>query len=329
MAKTKISGIYIIYYNGAPVYVGQSVDYRMRASKHLNDMRRGKHANPILQNMYKKNSSDIEIELLEEVPNENLTHMERYWMNMLSPTANILPASGFASREFREYLSKKYSGKPKYCNRGRKQSPEAIAKRTETRRKNGNYKWTPEQKAFISAKMKAEIKEGLRKPPPKVNLTGYKHTEESKRNMSRAHIGIPNLYMKGRKMPVEIITKMVATRRKNGNYFMSEEHKAKLRVALKNTKNIGNRFLPGHKQNTGIKHSPERIEKNRQNRLGVIPSAETLAKRSVSLKETWRKRLENGPCKLSLESIAKRTATRRLNGTYGGGKKQVKLTYLN
>lgn len=66
---TKSSGIYIITCNLTDkVYIGETINLSQRIQKHFSLLRKGKHLNPILQNMFNKYSEkEFKVDILEYV----------------------------------------------------------------------------------------------------------------------------------------------------------------------------------------------------------------------------------------------------------------------
>lgn len=72
-------------------YVGSSKNIYYRIRRHLSDLRKGKHANPILTNAFNKyGEDDFEAIILEEVSIVDLLKREEYWINFLKPNYNVL-----------------------------------------------------------------------------------------------------------------------------------------------------------------------------------------------------------------------------------------------
>lgn len=186
----KVSGIYAIFLKDEAIYVGQSVNCWARRLKHLNDLKLNKHHNPILQRIYNKteDKSLVTIDLIDDVPDENLGYMEQYWMNMLSPKTNIMPGGGITSLEWRNRLSKKYTGRPNLKLRGKKLSPEQIQKRTETRRKNGWFKNINETSKKMSATHQS-MNNGGRFKKGVASRLGTKASPETIEKLRKSHLG--------------------------------------------------------------------------------------------------------------------------------------------
>ncbi len=133
-------------------------------------------------------------------------------------------------------------------------------------------------------------------------------SDETRAKQSAAHKGrvkspehLANLAasQKGKKLSPEAIAKRTATRRANGNYAHSEEHKNKLRGRKQSPELIAKRIAPL----IGQKHSPERVEKRRQALLG----------RKLSEEHKEKIRAAHMGKSRTPESIAKGRATKAAN----------------
>ena len=126
--KGNVAGIYAIRY-GQELYVGQSVKIQKRINCHLRDMRKKKHTNIHIQNIYNKHElNKFEFFVLYEVDSnmkskmekqeliDLLTIMEQTYFNLLSPTLNVLKKAksakgGKRTQESKDRASLLY-GKP-------------------------------------------------------------------------------------------------------------------------------------------------------------------------------------------------------------------------
>lgn len=89
------SGIYKITINGK-LYIGSAKSFRTRWGIHLNDLRKGKHSNPILQRSYLKHGEDaFNFEIIEECSIDKLIEREQYWIDKLNPDYNIRRVAKF------------------------------------------------------------------------------------------------------------------------------------------------------------------------------------------------------------------------------------------
>ena len=85
MAVKKIIAVYKITntVNGK-VYIGSTVDYKTRVSKHKSDLRAGKHCNEYLQRSWSKNGEELFsftiIEIVDTVA--EVSKREQYWIDL-------------------------------------------------------------------------------------------------------------------------------------------------------------------------------------------------------------------------------------------------------
>ena len=75
------SGIYKITINDYYIYIGQSVDVKIRWSSHLNILKHNKHCNKKLQNVFNKYPDKIKFEILEHCDVDKLDEREMYWID--------------------------------------------------------------------------------------------------------------------------------------------------------------------------------------------------------------------------------------------------------
>jgi group I intron endonuclease len=92
------SGIYmIINPENGKCYIGQTVDLKVRASRHLHDLKIGKHCNRHLQFAYNKaNDKNFIFYVAEFCDREFLTVREQFWIDAIGDRRiyNIAPAGG-------------------------------------------------------------------------------------------------------------------------------------------------------------------------------------------------------------------------------------------
>lgn len=134
--------------------MGQSVNVGRRWRAHRSGLNNGIHPCKHLQRAWKKYGSDqFVFTLLEDVLSDQLDAREQAWMDLLKPEFNTAPQAG--------------------SNRGLKQSPDSIAKRSAS---NSGRRRTPEQCARIAA---AKQGHGL----------GRKLSAEVRAKIGAAHLG--------------------------------------------------------------------------------------------------------------------------------------------
>jgi len=138
------SGIYqIVNAITQDYYVGSSVNIANRWTRHVTDLRGGKHINQRLQRAWDKygEKSFVFSVLEEEVDAKNLIPREQWWIDTLTPEYNIrkiVDLKAPPDDETREKIRQSKLGKkrsPEFCetmrraSSGKKQSPEHIQKR--------------------------------------------------------------------------------------------------------------------------------------------------------------------------------------------------------
>ena len=170
------SGIYKIETQNG-FYIGSTVKFKDRRNQHLSHLRRGIHANPMLQRaFYKYGESGLIFSVVEECDRAILLDREQYYMDKLSPTYNILSVAGSVdgyqftdeqkknvklgilknstpeeryerSRKARAAWTEESKEQARLKHIGRKQSPEAIEK---TRKHLIGRPCSPETRAKIA-----------------------------------------------------------------------------------------------------------------------------------------------------------------------------------
>lgn len=119
------------------LYIGSSCNLKKRKSSHFLLLRKNKHHSKKLQNAYNKYGADSFIfEVLEICSKENILLIEQQYLDKYDVYKKGYNMSNIANR-------------PSHTN-----SRESIKKGIETRRKNGNFKFTEEHKENISIALK-------------------------------------------------------------------------------------------------------------------------------------------------------------------------------
>lgn len=75
------SGIYKITINDYYIYIGQSMDVKSRWSAHLSELKRNRHRNTKLQNVFNKYFDTIKFEVVEYCDVNMLDEREIYWID--------------------------------------------------------------------------------------------------------------------------------------------------------------------------------------------------------------------------------------------------------
>ena len=121
--------IYKIYFksNLFDFYIGSTIDYKKRISRHKYQLNTNKHNNTYLQNLYnKRGKSEFISEIIEEVKTSTmLIEREQYYIDELKPTINILKKA-YSTLNYRHTNDAKE--KIKKANKGRKMTEEQIRK---------------------------------------------------------------------------------------------------------------------------------------------------------------------------------------------------------
>ena len=74
------SGIYKITINDYYVYIGQSMDIKLRWKQHLNQLKQNKHCNKKLQNVFNKYPNLIKFEIIEKCDESELDSKEMFYI---------------------------------------------------------------------------------------------------------------------------------------------------------------------------------------------------------------------------------------------------------
>jgi len=155
------SGVYIIKV-GKTKYVGASGNLKVRKEIHFNQLKRGKHYNPYLQEAYNK-SQEFRFEIIEEC--ENSFERERWWVERIG-----------IEKLANEILPDGVSGIP--SERMNKKRSDSLKKYYETH--DGNKTWLGKTRS-------EETKQKLREHHnPKSNPKGCVRSEETKRKISES-----------------------------------------------------------------------------------------------------------------------------------------------
>jgi group I intron endonuclease len=218
------------------IYIGSSIKYKKRKSKHLSQLKTSKHQNKKLQRHVDKYGIDcLYFEVIEiDIPFNNLANREQYYIDSLKPAFNcnpfafcIAPRSEEAKiklgllakgRKFTEDHKRKISEALKgrirdkeWCEKismrkkGVPQSQETIANRV---LKNTGKRRSPEVREKMSLAMTGILKSEEGKRNMSIGRQGLKLTEEHRKN-----IGIAS---KERLKNPEVIQKLISASTRGG-----------------------------------------------------------------------------------------------------------------
>lgn len=184
-----VSGIYqITNLVNQKKYIGSSVCLRQRLYyNHLRELEQNIHSNKKLQYSFNKHGVDnFQFSILEYCEREVLIEREQYYLDKLKPEYNHSPTAGNnfgfkLTEETKLLLSKIFKGRPNPKN--------SYSRSDETKLKlsivNKGKK--------LSEETKQKMRDAVRLPKTKEHiekianrLKGYKHSEQTKKNMSIA-----------------------------------------------------------------------------------------------------------------------------------------------
>lgn len=96
------SGIYkIVCTVNGKIYVGSSKNMKSRFSVHLSDLKRGKHGNPYMKEIYEKHGKEVfNLVIIERCFPEFLKNREQYWIDKLN---SCNPDIGFNVHRYSEH----------------------------------------------------------------------------------------------------------------------------------------------------------------------------------------------------------------------------------
>lgn len=301
LADVESSGIYQIrnLENGKR-YIGSAKCFRVRWDKHLSDLRRGKHHSQYLQRSWDIHGpSAFAFEVVHLCAISDLLGCEQAWIDREAPEYNVCQTAG-------NCLGVKQSEETKQKRarslRGRKY-PEAAAKRTGMKR-------TQEQRDRFSAAQKLAF-ESLSESAKKERADRIAETNRNRlagRKQSPELIAKRAAGMVGRVVSPETRAKISAA---NKGRALTAEHRQKLKdrwVGRELSPAMLDALRANAKRRIGVPRPLHVVEAIRATRANWSPEAR--AKNSASIAATKIGR------KISDESIAKRTATRRANGGY-------------
>lgn len=166
------SGIYqISFLEGKYTYIGSAVNLVKRKGHHVSGLKRGKHFNAKMQNIWNKHSATFEFSIIQHCDNESLQGLEQFFLDKLNPNINILKKA-YHSTGYKH--SKESLEKLKAINKKNAANPEFIEKVSKT--------WFKKGRKVSDAEIEA-MRERMK------GLPGRKPTYESRLKMSIAKKG--------------------------------------------------------------------------------------------------------------------------------------------
>ncbi len=290
----KASGIYeIVNAANGKRYVGSARSFKVRWAKHLGDLKLGRHHSAYLQRSWAKyGHASFSFNVIEKCQPSDLIVREQFWIDKTCPEYNVSPTAG-------NCLGVKHSAETKLKHRlsmtGRK-FPEAAAKRTGQKR-------TLEQRARLS-----EIQ--------KIAFAALSTEQKEQRRLKLAAVNP----MRGKKQSKELIAKRAQAMI---GHVVSEETRKKLSIANAGKKPSAS-AIAALRARKGKPPSEKMLKAARDNahkRRGIPRPphvVEALRKANANWSTERREKIAayRRGTKLSAETIAKRTATRRANGGY-------------
>lgn len=265
-------------------YVGQARDLNVRKNSHFALLKRNKHENSYLQNVYNKYGKEIFIfEIIQELePNkERLNLMEIYWIcyynSFVDDGGGYNLTRGGDSSLHSEESKKKMSNSMK----GKTQTEEHKKRSADARR--GKKLCEESRKNVIL---------GLAKRINKQPTLGFKHTEETRRKMSESHSGSAN-YNFGKTISEE---QKEILRKANTGRVCSEETRHKLSESLKgrvfseeSKKKMRKPKSEEHRKNISNARKGNSVFGEKSPHFGKPHSDETKKKISLSAKKRYEK----------------------------------------
>lgn len=180
----RIPCVYIIVSIKCPdrFYIGSTIDFNQRKSKHLSMLRNRRHYNRFLQNHADKHGlEDLNISLIEELTSsEGILQREQFYIDLFNPQFNG---------------TKIATGTGNKSNTGKKLKPESIEK---MRQALIGRALTPEWKAKIGA-----TKIGKKRPDWVIAKLRKPKSDEHKRKLSEARKGKPSVARRQRVIDTE------------------------------------------------------------------------------------------------------------------------------
>jgi group I intron endonuclease len=194
------SGIYAIRSESGRQYIGSAVCIKKRWGEHDRQLRTGKHHSRLLQREWdKRGGQGFRFEVLVWCDRDALLFYEQRFLDALRPEYNTAPTAGsqlglVMSPEARARMSASSASRRHGSNfKGRKHSPESLAKLSESRKGKGCGPRPPEWRANIGKSQKGKIISVETRAKISATLTGHKQSPEQIEKRAQK--------LRGRKMP--------------------------------------------------------------------------------------------------------------------------------
>ena len=166
-------------------YVGSTVSFKRRISRHLDELKRGKHHSIILQRAFDKYGNDafkvVKLESGFQVTKSHILSREQFYIDTIKPKYNIWPTAG--------------------SGLGSKRTEETKKKFSEIQK--GRIPWN---KGIKTGKLSPDHVAKIRKA-----TIGHSLSEEGKLKVSKSR--------KGKKLSVEHRLKLSKVKTKHGKYL--------------------------------------------------------------------------------------------------------------
>ena len=176
-------------------YIGSAKKFKGRRNQHLSQLRRGIHANIMLQRAFHKyGEENIVFSIIEECDNCDLIDREQFYIDTLNPQYNIARTAGrMTGYKFTDEQKKRYRDSLLRNSTPEQRKEKAIKARaawTEESKKSQKIKLTGRKLSPESIEKTRQANIGRPCSPEKraklALQKGWKHTDESRKKMSDA-----------------------------------------------------------------------------------------------------------------------------------------------
>jgi group I intron endonuclease len=171
------SGVYSIASNDGRRYIGSAVNIDKRWREHRRGLDQGKHHSRFMQRAWDKHGPEaFTFSVLLLCDRENVLFYEQRCLDAYAPEYNTAPIAGsqLGYRHSQESRAKMSAARPKDFSpmKGRKHTPEALAKISASRKGKGCGPRTPERLAKIGAAQRGRPKSAEHRAKIAATLTG-------------------------------------------------------------------------------------------------------------------------------------------------------------